>query len=90
MFNYRESTNPFVEQTIQYCVAACKVVITEKERKDAFDKLLLQGKNKLCFSYFQQVYMFLEGDNATKDVKFKVLIIIFSLNLQLQVWTLLF
>ncbi|KAJ1694691.1 hypothetical protein LUZ63_011389 [Rhynchospora breviuscula] len=39
----RESTNPFVEQAIQYCVAACKVVITEKEKKDAFDKLLLQG-----------------------------------------------
>ncbi|XP_078148227.1 GHMP kinase family protein isoform X1 [Carex rostrata] len=39
----RESTNPFVEQAIQYCVAACKVVIVEKERKDAFDKLLLQG-----------------------------------------------
>nr|QMU23686.1 phosphomevalonate kinase [Eleocharis dulcis] len=39
----RESTNPFVEQAVQYCVAACKVVITEKDKKDAFDKLLLQG-----------------------------------------------
>ncbi|PUZ41893.1 hypothetical protein GQ55_9G540200 [Panicum hallii var. hallii] len=39
----RESANPFVEQAIQFSVAAAKATITDKERKDALDKLLLQG-----------------------------------------------
>ncbi|KAJ3678722.1 hypothetical protein LUZ60_002525 [Juncus effusus] len=39
----REGTNPFVEQAIQYCVAACKVVLVDKDKNDAFDKLLLHG-----------------------------------------------
>ncbi|XP_062210598.1 phosphomevalonate kinase, peroxisomal-like [Phragmites australis] len=39
----RESANPFVEHAIQFSVAAARVTITDKERKDALDKLLLQG-----------------------------------------------
>ncbi|AQL08004.1 phosphomevalonate kinase isoform X2 [Zea mays] len=41
----RESTNPFVEQAIQFSVAAAKATIIDKERKDVVDKLLLQGLN---------------------------------------------
>ncbi|VAI07664.1 unnamed protein product [Triticum turgidum subsp. durum] len=41
----RESTNPFVEQAIQFSIAAAKVSITDKEKKDALDKLLLRGLN---------------------------------------------
>ncbi|KQK22532.1 phosphomevalonate kinase, peroxisomal [Brachypodium distachyon] len=41
----RESANPFVEQAIQFSIAAAKVTITDKEKKDALDKLLLQGLN---------------------------------------------
>jgi phosphomevalonate kinase len=40
---FRESTNPFVEQAIQFSVAAAKSIITDKDKKDAIDKLLLQG-----------------------------------------------
>jgi phosphomevalonate kinase len=39
----RESANPFVEQAIQFSVAAAKATITDKEKRDALDKLLLQG-----------------------------------------------
>ncbi|KAL5217536.1 hypothetical protein ABZP36_018220 [Zizania latifolia] len=39
----RESANPFVEQAVQFSVAAAKVTITDKEGKDAPDKLPLQG-----------------------------------------------
>ncbi|XP_020247835.1 phosphomevalonate kinase, peroxisomal-like, partial [Asparagus officinalis] len=39
----RESVNPFVEQAVQYSVAASKVIFSDKERKDDFTKLLLQG-----------------------------------------------
>lgn len=39
----RESANPFVEQAIQFSVAAAKATITDKEWKEALDKLLLQG-----------------------------------------------
>ncbi|EEC74880.1 hypothetical protein OsI_10786 [Oryza sativa Indica Group] len=38
-----ESANPFVEQAVQFSVAAAKVTVTDKERKEALDKLLLQG-----------------------------------------------
>ncbi|KAF0910589.1 hypothetical protein E2562_003024 [Oryza meyeriana var. granulata] len=38
-----ESANPFVEQAVQFSVAAAKVTVTDKEGKDALDKLLLQG-----------------------------------------------
>ncbi|XBH85976.1 hypothetical protein VPH35_073754 [Triticum aestivum] len=41
----RRSTNPFVEQAIQFSIAAAKVSITDKEKKDALDKLLLRGLN---------------------------------------------
>ncbi|KAJ6800696.1 phosphomevalonate kinase, peroxisomal-like isoform X1 [Iris pallida] len=39
----RESTNPFVEQAVQYVVAAAKGIFTDKTRKDALDKFLLKG-----------------------------------------------
>uniref|UniRef100_A0ACD5WXQ5 Uncharacterized protein n=1 Tax=Avena sativa TaxID=4498 RepID=A0ACD5WXQ5_AVESA len=39
----RESANPFVEQAIQFSIAAAKATITDKEKKDTLDKLLLQG-----------------------------------------------
>ncbi|KAJ1297927.1 hypothetical protein BS78_01G415800 [Paspalum vaginatum] len=39
----RESANPFVEQAIQFSVAAAEATLTDKERKDALYKLLLQG-----------------------------------------------
>lgn len=39
----RDSTNPFVEQAIQYAVAASNVIFVDKQRKDALYKLLLQG-----------------------------------------------
>ncbi|GJN08446.1 hypothetical protein PR202_ga26365 [Eleusine coracana subsp. coracana] len=38
-----EAANPFVEQAIQFSVAAAKATITDKPKKDALDKLLLQG-----------------------------------------------
>uniref|UniRef100_A0A0D9VRZ3 phosphomevalonate kinase n=1 Tax=Leersia perrieri TaxID=77586 RepID=A0A0D9VRZ3_9ORYZ len=38
-----ESANPFVEQAVQFSVAAAKVTVTDKEGKEALDKLLLQG-----------------------------------------------
>ncbi|KAL6907554.1 hypothetical protein ACP4OV_002593 [Aristida adscensionis] len=41
----RESANPFVEQAIQFSVAAAKATITDTDRKDALDMLLLQGLN---------------------------------------------
>ncbi|KAM0847799.1 hypothetical protein ACQ4PT_054794 [Festuca glaucescens] len=41
----RESGNPFVEQAIQFSIAAAKATITDKEKKDTLDKLLLQGLN---------------------------------------------
>lgn len=40
---FRESANPFVEQAIQFSVAAAKATITDKKRMDLVDKLLLQG-----------------------------------------------
>ncbi|AQL08008.1 Phosphomevalonate kinase [Zea mays] len=45
LLHFRESTNPFVEQAIQFSVAAAKATIIDKERKDVVDKLLLQGLN---------------------------------------------
>ncbi|KAK1651463.1 hypothetical protein QYE76_069268 [Lolium multiflorum] len=41
----RESGNPFVEQAIQFSIAAAKAIVTDKEKKDTLDKLLLQGLN---------------------------------------------
>ncbi|XP_020084412.1 phosphomevalonate kinase, peroxisomal [Ananas comosus] len=41
----RDSANPFVEQAVQYAVAASKVILIEREKKDILDKLLLQGLN---------------------------------------------
>ncbi|XP_042398893.1 phosphomevalonate kinase, peroxisomal-like [Zingiber officinale] len=38
----RDSVNPFVEQAVQYAIAASKVILSEKE-KDKLQKLLLQG-----------------------------------------------
>jgi hypothetical protein len=32
-----------VEQAIQFSVAAAKATVTDKEKKDTLDKLLLQG-----------------------------------------------
>nr|CAD1845146.1 unnamed protein product [Ananas comosus var. bracteatus] len=40
-----DSANPFVEQAVQYAVAASKVILIEREKKDILDKLLLQGLN---------------------------------------------
>lgn len=39
----RESKNPFVEQAVQYAVAASKVIFLDKDKKDALNKLLLRG-----------------------------------------------
>lgn len=39
----RESANPFVEQAIQFSIAAAEATLTDKEKKDALYKLLLQG-----------------------------------------------
>ncbi|XP_072987582.1 phosphomevalonate kinase, peroxisomal isoform X1 [Typha latifolia] len=39
----RQSTNPFVEQAVQYAVAASKEILSDKEKKEAIDKLLLKG-----------------------------------------------
>ncbi|KAG1354236.1 phosphomevalonate kinase, peroxisomal [Cocos nucifera] len=39
----RESKNPFVEQAVQYAVAASKVIFLDKDKKDALNKLLLLG-----------------------------------------------
>ncbi|KAG6538413.1 hypothetical protein ZIOFF_003534 [Zingiber officinale] len=39
---FRDSVNPFVEQAVQYAIAASKVILSEKE-KDKLQKLLLQG-----------------------------------------------
>ncbi|KAG6788584.1 hypothetical protein POTOM_004655 [Populus tomentosa] len=38
----RESRNPFVEQAVQYAVAAANVTF-DKDKKDALNKILLQG-----------------------------------------------
>lgn len=38
----RDSTNPFVEQAVQYAVAAATTILSDKE-KDVLQKLLLQG-----------------------------------------------
>lgn len=51
LLHLRESTNPFVEQAIQFSVAAAKATIIDKERKDVVDKLLLQGC-EASLSYF--------------------------------------
>lgn len=39
----RDSANPFVEHAVQYAVAASKVILIDKEKKDALNNLLLQG-----------------------------------------------
>ncbi|XP_068646681.1 phosphomevalonate kinase, peroxisomal [Aristolochia californica] len=39
----RESANPFVEQAVQYAVAAAQVIHTDKGSNDIIHKLLLQG-----------------------------------------------
>uniref|UniRef100_A0A1D1XP46 phosphomevalonate kinase n=1 Tax=Anthurium amnicola TaxID=1678845 RepID=A0A1D1XP46_9ARAE len=39
----RDATNPFVEQAVQYAVAAAKVMHIEKDKKDALNNQLLQG-----------------------------------------------
>lgn len=39
----RDSPNPFVEQAIQYAVAAATAICVDKDQKDALMKLLLQG-----------------------------------------------
>lgn len=38
-----ETTNPFVEQAVQYCVAASKIILSDKEKNEALHKILLQG-----------------------------------------------
>lgn len=45
----RESVNPFVEQAVQYSVAASKAICLDKNRKDALQKLLLQGLDITIF-----------------------------------------
>ncbi|PRQ18992.1 putative phosphomevalonate kinase [Rosa chinensis] len=37
-----DSRNPFVEQAVQYCVAAARATL-DKDKKDSLEKLLLQG-----------------------------------------------
>jgi phosphomevalonate kinase len=39
---FSESRNPFVEQAVQYDVAAAHVTF-DKDKKDALNKILLQG-----------------------------------------------
>ncbi|KAF5193907.1 Phosphomevalonate kinase, partial [Thalictrum thalictroides] len=39
----RESGNPFVEQAVQYAVAAAQAVSVDEDKKDMLHKLLLQG-----------------------------------------------
>lgn len=49
-FDFRNSSNPFVEQAIQYAIAAAKMSFSEKDKNDAFDRLLLQGNFKLVIN----------------------------------------
>ncbi|MQL73304.1 hypothetical protein Taro_005654, partial [Colocasia esculenta] len=39
----QDTTNPFVEQAVQYAVAAAKALHIDQDKKDALNKLLLQG-----------------------------------------------
>ncbi|KAG0462020.1 hypothetical protein HPP92_020496 [Vanilla planifolia] len=39
----RDTENPFVEHALQFAVAAARSIIIEKGKKDALEKLLLQG-----------------------------------------------
>jgi phosphomevalonate kinase len=39
---FSESRNPFVEQAVQYAVVAAHVTF-DKDKKDALNKILLQG-----------------------------------------------
>ncbi|XP_077234915.1 phosphomevalonate kinase, peroxisomal-like [Tasmannia lanceolata] len=39
----RDSSNPFVEQAVQYAVAAAHTICIDKSKKDVLQKLLLQG-----------------------------------------------
>lgn len=41
-YNSSESRNPFVENAIQYTIAAAHATF-DKNKKEALDKLLLQG-----------------------------------------------
>lgn len=41
--SFRESANPFVEQAVQFSVAAAHAVCVDKDKKDMLHKLLLQG-----------------------------------------------
>ncbi|PKA59189.1 phosphomevalonate kinase [Apostasia shenzhenica] len=38
-----DTANPFVEQALQYAVAAARVIFIEKGKKDALEKILLRG-----------------------------------------------
>ena len=40
---FRDSKNPFVEQAVQYCVAAAHAKL-DKDKKDILEKRLLQGE----------------------------------------------
>lgn len=39
----RDSTNPFVEQAVQYAVAVATSILNDRGKKDVLQKLLLQG-----------------------------------------------
>ncbi|XP_010261591.1 PREDICTED: phosphomevalonate kinase [Nelumbo nucifera] len=39
----RDSSNPFVEQAVQYSVATANAILVDKNKKDLLHKLLLQG-----------------------------------------------
>lgn len=43
LISSRDSSNPFVEQAVQYAVAAAKMSFAEKDKNDVFHRLLLQG-----------------------------------------------
>lgn len=48
--SFSDSRNPFVEQAVQYCVAAARATF-DKDKKDSLEKLLLQGNVVLDSSY---------------------------------------
>lgn len=48
-----------MEQAVQFSVAAAKVTVTDKEGKEALDKLLLQGFAILVWSFAPVQIMFL-------------------------------
>lgn len=49
-FDFRDSSNPFVEQAVQYAVAAAKMSFAEKDKNDVFHRFLLHGNFRLVIN----------------------------------------